>query len=269
MIDTHVHLQHPDYADDRQATLARAVSAGVTGLIVPGTTLEDSVTALRLATDTDLRQTCAIYAAVGIHPTEADLLDAVTVDALASLSASDRVVAIGEVGLDYYWPGVATRTWRCANPDVQRQAFVTQLALASDLRLPVVIHDREAHRDTIDLVRSWKHRDPAAEGVFHAYAGGTDYLHEILSLGFYVGVDGPVTYKRTSALHQLVREVPIDRLLLETDGPFLTPVPHRGKRNEPAYLAHVAERVADLRGLSRQDVEAATTENAQRLFPRM
>jgi len=269
MIDTHIHLQHPDYADDRQATLVRAASAGVHTLIVPGTTIEDSKAALSLAASTEPDKTWSLWAAVGIHPTEADLLDAEAIETLASLAGFGRVVAIGEIGLDYYWPGVTTRLWQCAPPNVQRLAFERQLALASDLRLPVIIHDREAHRDTIDLVRSWKSRDPAAMGVFHAYAGGTDYLQEVLALGFYIGIGGPVTYKRATGLQQLVREMPVDRLLLETDGPYLTPAPHRGKRNEPAYVVHVAERVAELRGLSLTSIEAVTSENAQRLFTRM
>ncbi len=269
MIDTHIHLQHPDYADDRQATLARAVSAGVHTVIVPGTTIEDSRAAVSLATSSDPGKTWSLFAAVGIHPTEADLLDAAAIDTLASLASFGGVVAVGEIGLDYYWPGVATRLWQCAAPDVQRLAFGRQLALASELHLPVIIHDREAHRDTMDLVRSWKARDPAAMGVFHSYAGGTDYLQEVLALGFYIGIDGPVTYRRATGLQQLVREMPIDRLLLETDGPYLAPVPHRGKRNEPAYLVHVAECVAKLRDLSLSSVEAVTTENAQRLFTRI
>ena len=264
LIDTHVHLQHPKYGPDLPSVLSRAAGAGVIAVIVPGTTLEDSTEALYLARR--MSAPCKIRVAVGIHPTEAYLLDPAVIDSLAALAASGEVVAVGEIGLDYYWPRVAERTWRCADPATQRSALERQLALASELRLPVVIHDRDAHGDTIDILRAWKARDPTARGTFHAYAAGADLLHEALELGFYIGIDGPVTFERALALHEVARQVPLDRLLLETDGPYLTPVPHRGQRNEPAYLEHIAARVAELRGARLEDIAAATTENAGALF---
>ncbi len=266
LIDTHVHIQHPMYATEVQAVLSRAATAGVTGVIVPGTTVEDSISGLGLSRGPSAGAPCSVWAAVGIHPTEAYLLDPPALDTLKSACESNRVVAIGEIGLDYYWTRIADRTWRCADPATQRTAFEQQLALASELRLPVIIHDREAHRDTLEIVRAWKARDPMASGTFHSYAGGGDLLDQFLALGFYIGIDGPVTFSQATDLHGVARQIPIDRLLLETDGPFLTPVPYRGKRNEPAYLIHVAARVAELRGMSLADVEAATTRNAIALF---
>lgn len=266
MVDTHVHLQHPRYTTDLPAVLSRAAAAGITSVIVPGTNLADSAAAVELAIDKNAAGPCRVYATVGVHPTEAHRLDAGALDALASLTASDQVVAIGEIGLDYYWPLVTERTWQCADPATQRAAFERQLALASELHLPVVIHDRDAHRDTIDIVRAWMARDPSGRGVLHAYAAGTSLLLDVLALGLYIGVDGPVTFSKERDLHEVARRVPLDRLLLETDGPYLTPVPYRGQRNEPAYLAHVAARVADLRGESLEHIQEATTENAKALF---
>jgi TatD DNase family protein len=266
MIDTHIHLQHPRYALDRHATLVRAAAAGVDSVIVPGTNPDDSALAVELASRAVPAAPCRIHAAVGIHPTEAFLLDPTVTDALASLAASRHVVAVGEIGLDYYWPSRPDRTWKCADPATQLFAFERQLALASELALPVIIHDRDAHRDTIETVRAWKARDPSASGTFHAYAGGADLLEEILRLGFYIGVDGPVTYRSATDLHDMVRHVPLNRLLIETDGPYLTPVPHRGHRNEPAYLVDIATQVAQLQGIDLRTLAAATTENAETLF---
>jgi TatD DNase family protein len=264
LVDTHVHLQHRRYAHDLSDVLDRASGAGIAAAIIPGTTQEDSAAAVRLTADASAA--CTLFATVGIHPTEAHDLTLSAIRQLTELAADPHVVGIGEIGLDYYWPTIPDRGWVCADPETQRIALERQLAMASELGLPVVIHDRDAHRDTLEMLRSWKARDPGARGTLHAYAGGVELLDEAIALGFYIGIDGPVTFRNAMELHEVARRVPLSRLLLETDSPYLTPAPHRGKRNEPAFLTHVAATVAQLRGLTVDEVAAATTSNAKELF---
>ncbi|MGC9520486.1 MAG: TatD family hydrolase [Anaerolineae bacterium] len=261
MIDTHVHLQDNQYSDDLEMVLTRASAARVSAAVVPGITVGDSREAVRLAQQ-HRAAPCRLYAAIGVHPTYAHLMTPEAMDELRSLAESPLVVAIGEIGLDYYWPRIKDRGWTCAEPKLQRKVLKQQLTLATELQMPVVIHDRDAHRDTLDILRAWKARDPHARGTLHAYAGGPELLDEVLQLGFYIGIDGPVTYKNATDLHAVAQQVPISRLLLETDGPYLTPAPHRGKRNEPAFLTHVAERIAELRGVAVELVQRTTHDNA-------
>jgi TatD DNase family protein len=265
LIDTHVHLQSPKYVEDLDAVLQRAAAAGVRACIVPGTDLESSRAAIGLA-EHYAEAPCAVYAAVGVHPTNADALTAAALDTLHRLARHPRVVAIGEIGLDYYWPNQANRDWPCADPPQQKRALRAQLALAAEFGLPVSIHDRDAHTDTLALLRAWGPEGAGCTGTLHAYAGGPALLDEALSLGFCIGMDGPVTFDKAHNLHAVAREVPLDRLLLETDGPYLTPVPHRGKRNEPAYLTHIAAKIAVLRGTTPEAIKEATTRNAIRLL---
>ncbi|MGC9346851.1 MAG: TatD family hydrolase [Anaerolineae bacterium] len=265
MIDTHVHLQDRRYAADLDAVLQRAAEAGVTAAVVPATNLEDCPVVVALTEDY-ADAPCRLYAAVGIHPTEAHDLERGWLERLRNLAQHPRVVAIGEVGLDYYWPRREKRGWPCASPACQREVFQYQLELAADLGLPVIVHDRDAHEDTLTMLISWL--DGAADrgATLHAYAAGTAYLEQAMASGLYVGIDGPVTFKKATELHAVARRVHLDRLLLETDGPYLTPVPHRGKRNEPAYVSFVAERIAELRDVSIDLLDRATTHNAQTLF---
>ena len=260
LIDTHVHLQSDAYATDLDAVLARAAEAGVVTCIVPGTTLEDSRAAVALAE----RQ--SLYAAVGIHPTEADTLTPQALDELRALARHPRVVAIGEIGLDYYWPRQTRRDWPCAAPARQREALQAQLELAAELHLPAIIHDREAHEDTLEILRVWVAGGAGRTGTLHAYDGGPERLAAVLELGFYIGMDGPITYRKSPELPAVARQVPLERLLLETDGPYLTPAPHRGQRNEPAYLPLIAQRIAELRGVPVEAIAQATSANARRLF---
>lgn len=265
LIDTHVHLYNPRYEDDLDAVLARAGQAGVRAALAPGADLASSRAAMALA-ERYADAPCQLFAAVGVHPTDAEKLTAEALDELRALARHPRVVAIGEIGLDYYWPQVEDRGWPCAAPDQQRAAFEAQLALASDVGLPVIVHDRDAHDDTLAILRAWGAGGESRTGVLHFYAGGIDRLPQALALGFYIGVDGPVTFKNAAEIHAVAREAPLDQLLLETDGPYLTPHPHRGQRNEPAYLTHVAARIAALRSIPPDAVAEATTANAIRLF---
>ncbi|MBN1920922.1 MAG: TatD family hydrolase [Anaerolineae bacterium] len=265
LVDTHVHLQNPAYAGDLEAILERASQAGIHACLVPGSTLPDSRAAVALA-ERFSAGPCTIYAAVGIHPTDVDAHLAAALPELRDLAQHPRVVAIGEIGLDYYWPQQPNRTWPCADPPLQRRALEQQLTLAAEVRLPIIIHDRDAHTDIFAMLEDWTQGDATREGTLHAYAAGPAQLQQALDLGFYIGMDGPVTYHKATSLHEVARLVPLERLLIETDGPYLPPQPYRGQRNEPAYLSLVANRIAELRQLPPQTVAAASTHNAERLF---
>ncbi|MFP4346596.1 MAG: TatD family hydrolase [Anaerolineales bacterium] len=265
MIDSHIHLQDGRYGSDLDNVVKRAAEAGVTACIVPGTDLATSRAAVALA-ERYAHPPCAVYATVGYHPTSAHELTEKTLEELHGLAQHPRVVGIGEIGLDYYWPDNPRRDWPCASPEEQRRALEIQLELASTLGLPVVIHDREAHEDTLALLEAWTEGGTDRRGTLHAYAGGPERLEQVLGLGFYVGMDGPVTFSHASGLHAVARSVPLEHLLLETDGPYLTPVPHRGKRNEPAYLTFIAGAIARQRKITPEMVREQTTANACRLF---
>lgn len=265
MIDTHAHLQNPRYKEDLRQVIERAAEAGINVMIVPGTDIATSEAAIAIASNHS-RTDCAIYAAVGVHPTSAHELTDAALSRLGELADHPRVVAIGEIGLDYYWPRVEDRGWHCAAPTVQRAALQQQLSLAAEMDLPVIIHDRDAHSEVLDILDEWQRSSCRARGTLHAYDGGTVHLARVLDLGFHIGVDGPVTFRKSTALQAVARQVPLDRLLLETDAPYLTPSPHRGKRNEPAYIQYVAARIAALRAVTVQQISAATDQNARCLF---
>ncbi len=265
LIDTHVHLQSNAYASDLVTILERAAQAGVCACIAPGSTLQDSRAAVVLA-ERFSSGPCAIYAAVGIHPTDADTFTPGSFAELSELARHPRVVAIGEIGLDYYWPQQTHRDWPCATPSQQRHVLEKQLSLAAELHLPIIVHDRDAHEDILATLAQWIQGDATGRGTLHAYAAGPERLQEALALGFFIGVDGPVTYNKATDLQEVARQVPLGRLLIETDGPYLTPHPHRRKRNEPAYLPLIVERVAALRGLPSGIIAAASTRNACQIF---
>ncbi len=248
LVDTHAHLDFPQFDEDRAAVIRRARKAGIIAIVNIGVDLPSSRAAIALAEQHDF-----VYAAVGVHPHDAKTVTSHTLDALRTLAQHSKVVAIGEIGLDYY---------RDLSPrSVQRRAFVAQLELASELGLPVVIHDRDAHDDVLTTLQSW-----SGQGVVHSYSAGPEQLEEMLALGFYVGISGPVTFPKAERLRAVAAQVPLERLVVETDCPYLTPVPYRGKRNEPAYVRYVAEQIALARQVAPQAIAQATTQNAQRLF---
>lgn len=265
MIDTHVHLQSELYTGDLDAVLERAARADVNACIAPASNLADARIAVAIA-ERFSQGPCVVYAAVGIHPTEVNTLTPGSLAELRDLAHHPRVVAIGEIGLDYYWPRQPGRSWPCAEPVEQRRAFEEQLSLAAEMRLPVIIHDRDAHDDTLGILSEWIKDCTFEPGTLHAYAAGTKNLEKALGMGFLIGIDGPVTYGKASDLHDVARQMPLDRLLLETDGPYLPPHPYRGKRNEPSYLPLIASRIAELRGLPPSAIAVAATRNACRLF---
>ncbi len=248
LIDTHAHLDSTDYNEDRSMVIARTFSDGI-GVITVGVDLESSGAALKLA-----QRHRFIWAGVGVHPHEAKTFNNEVSAALRKLTTDPKVVAIGEIGLDYY---------RDLSPrSTQRDVFIKQIELANELDLPVIIHNRESTKDMLAILR--KHRPK--RGVIHSFLGDIDLAQEFMDLKLYLGIGGPLTFKKNDILRDAVRQIPLDRILLETDSPYLTPVPYRGKRNEPAYVRYVAEEIARIKELSIDKVAAVTTENARQLF---
>lgn len=256
LIDSHAHLDDRRFAKDLEAVLERAAQAGVTRIITIGFDPATSQTAVDLA-----RAHPGIYATVGIHPHAAKTVDEAVLAQLRVLSRQQpHVVAVGEIGLDFY---------RDLSPrHMQRQAFRQQLELADELGLPVVIHDRDSRGEVLNILAGWvrARKSDRPPGVIHCFSGDAAQAKRAVGLGFAIGIDGPVTYPNARKLSEIVRAVPLDHLLIETDAPYLTPEPHRGRRNEPAYVRLVAERIAGLRGLALAEVAKITTANAQRVF---
>jgi TatD DNase family protein len=248
LIDSHAHLDFRQFNHDRDVVIEQAREAGLIAIVNIGTSLSSSRTTVALAEQHDF-----IYATVGVHPHDAKTVTPATLDELRELARHPKVVAVGEIGLDYY---------RDLSPrPVQRQAFADQLALATELGLPVVIHSREANDDVIAALRGWK-----GTGVLHSYSAGPERLDEVLALGFFISISGPVTFPKASALRAVTAAVPLERLLVETDCPFLTPKPYRGRRNQPAYVQYVVEAVARARKMPMEAITQATVDNARRLF---
>ena len=251
-IDTHCHLEDENFFTDRADVLQRAKAAGVEQIINFGSTFQSSVAVSGLA-----KNFPQLFAGVGIHPEEIDDFNADTCNRLAELAASEKVVAVGEIGLDYHWEKDADRRL------VQQKVFIAQLDLARQLNLPVCVHDRDAHADTLRILQT-EARD--LRGVLHCYSGSPETAREVWKLGWLIGVDGPLTFKNSAKLPEVVKAAPRDMLLIETDAPYLAPVPHRGKRNEPAFIVEVAKKLATLRNESVEEVAAYTAANARRLY---
>lgn len=253
MNDSHTHLDFPQFDGDREQVIARAQEAGITRMINVGAGLLSSERSVELAE----RYPC-IYASVGIHPHEADTLNDASFAALRTLAARPRVVAIGEIGLDYY---------RNLSPrEDQKDALERQLDLAESLGLPVIIHDRDAHDDVMAALQRRVGGGRALRGVLHCFSGDLSMALKVIEMGLYISVGGPVTFKNARKLPEIVQSIPITRLLLETDCPYLAPHPYRGQRNEPAYVFLVAQTVAALRNVSTAEVQRVTTQNVQDLF---
>lgn len=251
MIDSHAHYDDERFDPDRDDVIRKAVEAGVTHIVNPGCDLESS----RLAIELSERHK-EVFAAVGVHPHEASSCGETTLADLEDLAKRKKVVAIGEIGLDYHYD--------FSPREVQKEWFSRQIALASKLRLPIIIHDRESHQDVLDIVKAF--RGENITGVFHCFSGSVEMAREVLDLGFYIGIGGPVTFKNARRPAEVVRYAPMDRLLIETDCPYLAPEPHRGKRNWSGYLTHVIEKISDIKGINGSEVERITAENARLLF---
>ena len=255
LIDTHTHLDDARYNDDREAVIARAREAGVDAFVTIGCDLATSQAAVQLADRHPF-----VYASIGVHPHEVKHIGDGWYDEFRRLAHHEKVVAYGEIGLDYHY--------NHSSPTDQRDRFREQIQLARELNLPVIIHTREAQEETITILKEEKASEVG--GVFHCFSGDAALAKNALDLGFYLSFSGILTFPKAHALRDIAKTVPLERLLIETDCPYLTPVPHRGKRNEPAYVTHVAQQLATIRsdevGMSPEKIALATTRNAKRLF---
>ncbi|MBC8014912.1 MAG: TatD family hydrolase [Sporomusaceae bacterium] len=250
LFDSHAHLDDEKFDADREQVINRALQNGVTGIINVGACMSSSARSVALS-----KQYESIYAAVGIHPHDAQGDHEADYAQLATWCQQEKVVAIGEIGLDYYYD--------LAPRDIQRAVFARQIHVARQMNKPIIIHDRDAHKDIMEIIKS---EAKGLSGVFHCFSGSLEMAREVIKLGFYISIAGPVTFKNAAKLPEIVASVPLDRLLIETDCPYLTPHPHRGKRNEPANVRIVAEQVANLRGIELSALAKATSENVKRIF---
>lgn len=281
LTDTHCHLYWNKFDADRADVIQRAIQSGVTRMLVPAVDLKTSREAIRLAEEYE-----QVYAAVGFHPTDLDSWNANSIENLRNLVLSPspsgrgargegRIVAIGEIGLDHYW--VKEEAKRA----FQREVLKEQLALAEEVGLPVVIHLREegdawfgsASEQLLEILFAWhgglkSKNHPLAErpGTLHSFNGTLETAQKAIAMNFFIGVTGPITYKTADQKRSIIYQLPITQLLIETDSPFLAPVPHRGKRNEPAFVGEIADKIAEVKSINKEEVAAVTTQNAARLF---
>ncbi len=250
LFDTHAHYDARQFDPDRERVLAALPGQGVRLVVDPGCDLPSSRAAVELAGRWPF-----VYAAVGIHPEECAGYEPALLEEVRRLAARPKVVAIGEIGLDYYWPENPPR-------ELQRQAFRDQMALARELDLPVIVHDREAHGDSMDIVRAF----PRVRGVFHCFSGSVEMARELVDRGWMLSFTGVLTYKNARKAVEAARAVPLDRLMIETDSPYMAPEPHRGERNQSGYVVHVCERLAEIKGISPEECARITAENGCKFF---
>lgn len=257
LFDTHAHLNDERYDEDLDEVIQRSFSEGTTRILIAAYDMPSSIKAVNIAGKDD-----RLYCSVGIHPHDAKSFDDSTLPAFERMITENRgkVVAIGEIGLDYYYD--------FSPRELQREVFLKQIQFAVSQDLPFIVHDRDAHHDCLEIVSSLAAQNqlPAAPGIFHCYSGSFEMAKTLLSMGFYLSFGGPVTFKNAKKAAEFIPSIPLDRILLETDCPYLTPEPLRGKRNEPAYVKYVAERISALYGLSMQEIGEITTANACRIF---
>lgn len=268
LTDTHCHLDFHKFDEDRAAVIERAEKAGLVRILIPALSVTSSLSVIKLAESHPM-----LYAAIGVHPTETSDFKLETLDELRNLSSHPRVKAIGEIGLDYYWDS--------APHDVQRRALIAQLDLAEELELPVVIHLREkgdavggpCAEDAMSILETWvaglgadKEALRQNPGVLHSFSGSLETAQRAIGLNFYIGITGPVTFKNAGYKQEMVTQLPLEYLLIETDAPYLTPHPYRGKRNEPAFVSEIADKIAQLQSRNQEETASITTSNAARLF---
>ncbi len=270
LTDTHCHLDFKKFDEDRDTVIERAIAIGVKRILIPGLDLESSLSAIRLA-----ETHSGLYAAVGFHPTDLENFSEKAFEEIQALAKHSKVLAVGEIGLDYYWVHEEMKQ------AFQREILKRQLFFAKAVNKPVIIHMREeqdawfgqASRDLLVILDEWHgtlraENHPLAKkpGVLHSFNGTFETAEKALDLNFYIGITGPVTYKNAEEKRQMIRQLPLERILIETDAPFLTPVPHRGKRNEPAFVAYIADKIAEIHMTTREQVAQITTANAEHLF---
>ena len=248
IFDSHAHYTDKAFDIDRTHLLDSLKESGICGVINCGADLESSKESATLSTKYDF-----MYFACGIHPEEVDNLPTDYLDTLRELSKEKKCVAIGEIGLDYYW--------RQDNKELQKKIFVEQILLARELNLPIIVHSRDAHEDTLSILKEYK-----PQGVLHCFSGSVETAKEIIRLGMYIGLGGAVTFKNAKKPVEVAEYLPLDRLLLETDCPYMAPVPMRGKRNDSSYISFVAEKIGEIKNMDPQIILDVATKNTNRLF---
>jgi TatD DNase family protein len=251
LFDTHAHYNDARFDEDRDEVLSRVREGGVSLVLNAAADMDSVHSCIRLAEDYDF-----IYTSVGVHPHDAIHISEETIETLRREAEHVKVVAVGEIGLDYYYDN--------SPRDTQKYWFARQIGLARELGLPVIVHNRDAHEDSLRIVQQEGAKQVG--GVFHCFTGSVEMARELLKLEFYISVGGPVTFKNARKLIEVVQYVPMDRILIETDCPYLTPEPHRGKRNESTYVRLVAERIAQIKGCTFEEIASVTLENGKRLF---
>ena len=250
LFDTHAHMDDRSFDEDREELLAALPGKGISLLMNPGCSYESSLNAIALAEGYDY-----IYAAVGSHPDVADEVDEALIEKYRNLcSQHPRVKAIGEIGLDYHYEDIPR--------DIQKRAFRLQMELARELQLPVIVHEREAHEDGLKIVDEF----PTVKGEFHCYSGSLEMAKELIKRGWYIGFTGVLTFKNARKAIEVASAIPLDRIVIETDCPYMAPVPFRGKRNDPGLVCHMANKLAELRGISPEEAARITLENGKRLY---
>ena len=249
LFDTHAHLNDPAFDEDREELMAGLAGKGIGLVMNAGCSLQSSKDIIQMAEAYPW-----LYASVGSHPDSADEVNEEVIEEYRKLCRHEKVKAIGEIGLDYYYEDIPR--------EIQKQAFRMQMALASEVDLPVIIHEREAHDDSMRIVKEF----PKVKGVFHCYSGSAEMARQLVNMGWYIGFTGVLTFKNARKAVETAASIPLDRIVLETDCPFMAPEPFRGKRNDPGYLPKMAEKLAEIRGISVEEAIAATTENAKRLY---
>lgn len=253
IFETHTHFDDKAFDEDRDEAIKAAVDAGVSRIVNVGASMDSNKTSVELALKYP-----EIYAAVGVHPEDCESLTEEDIQILKNyaLDKGNKVVAVGEIGLDYYWDE--------PQRDIQKKWFVRQLQLSKEVNLPIIVHSREAAKDTLDIIK--EEHNGSTGGVIHCFSYGIEMAKEYLDMGYYLGVGGVVTFKNGRKLKDVVEYTPIDRIVVETDSPYLAPVPNRGKRNTSANLPFIIEEIASIKGMSSTQVEEATYENAMKLY---
>jgi len=248
IFDTHAHYNDKAFNEDRTKLLDSFTESGILGVINCGTDIEESKNSIALSKEYDF-----MYCAVGFHPEEIHKANENYLEEIRELSCHKKCVAIGEIGLDYYWVK--------DNKEEQKRIFTEQVILANKLNLPIIVHSRDAHNDTLDILKKYK-----PKGVLHCFSGSVEVMKEVLKLGMYIGLGGAVTFKNARVPLDVAKELPLERLLLETDCPYMSPVPMRGKRNQSTYISFVAEKIAEVKNLTKEEVLATANNNAFKLF---
>lgn len=250
IFDSHAHYDDEAFNEDREEVILGLKDKRVIGVLNCGASLEGARMSVELSSKYDF-----IYSAVGIHPEHADMVNEELIEELRNLARNSKVRAIGEIGLDYYYEENPAR-------EIQNAAFKLQMQLARELKLPVVIHDRDAHKDTLDILKEF----PGVIGTVHCFSGSVEFAQECLKLGYYIGFTGVITFKNAKKIAEVAKIVPMERILVETDCPYMAPTPHRGKRNQSDYIKYIIERISDIKGKTIEEIEAITTNNIKELL---